>query len=104
MLFGLSTLDIIGILVVIFLILLIPMILRRRIVSGVTKSVLELEDLVSDGKEILIKTAKEKGNPPHDPESAVENYMEYFVIPPVDLDPNGIVRKLDKILETDDLL
>ena len=99
MLFGLSTLDIIGILAVIFLILLIPMILRRRIVSGVTKSVLELEDLVSDGKEILIKTAKEKGNPPHDPESAVENYMEYFVIPPVDLDPNGIVRKLDKILE-----
>ena len=99
MLFGLSTLDIIGILAVIFLILLIPMILRRRIVSGVTKSVLELEDLVSDGKEILIKTAKDKGNPPHDPESAVENYMEYFVIPPVDLDPNGIVRKLDKILE-----
>ncbi len=99
MLFGLSTLDIIGILAVIFLILLIPMILRRRIVSGVTRSVLELEALVSDGKEILIKTAKEKGNPPQDPESAVENYMEYFVIPPVDLDPNGIVRKLDKILE-----
>lgn len=99
MLFGLSTLDIIGILAVIFLILLIPMILRRRIVSGVTRSVLELEALVSDGKEILIKTAKEKGNPPQDPESAVENYMEYFVIPPVDLDPNGIVRKLDEILE-----
>lgn len=99
MVFDLSTFDIIGILAVILLILFIPIILRRRIISGVTRSVLELEDLVVKGQKILIKISKEKGNPSKNPVDAVENFMEFFVIPPVDLDPGGVVHKLDKILE-----
>ncbi|HEY0196069.1 MAG TPA: DUF1512 family protein [Methanobacterium sp.] len=99
MVFGLSTFDIIGILAVILLILFIPIILRRRIISGVIRSVLELEDLVVKGQKILIKISKEKGNPSKNPGDAVENFMEFFIIPPVDLDPGGVVRKLDKILE-----
>ncbi len=99
MVFGLSTFDIIVILVVILLIVLLPVILRRRIISGVTRSVTEIEDMVTKGREILIKISREKGNPSQDPEDITQNFMEYFVIPPVDLDPNGIVRKLDKILE-----
>lgn len=67
--------------------------------SGVNKSVLHLEDLVGKSEKILVDLSKEKGNPVEEPELIVKNFMEFFVIPPVDLDPNGIVRKLDKILD-----
>ncbi len=99
MLFGLSAFDIIGVLVVILLILVTPLIFRRRIVSGVTRSVSELENMVVKGQKILIKISKDKGNPSENPEEVTRNFMEFFVISPVDLDPNGIVRKMDKILE-----
>jgi len=99
MVFGLSTFEIIGILVVILFVLFLPIIIRKRIISSVTRSVSELESMVVKGQKILIKISRDKGNPSKDPEDTVKDFMEFFVIPPVDLDPNGIVRKLDKILE-----
>lgn len=99
MVFGLSTFEIIGILVLILLVLFLPIIIRRRIISSVTRSVSELESMVVKGQKILIEISRDKGNPSKDPEATVKDFMEFFVIPPVDLDPNGIVRKLDKILE-----
>ncbi len=99
MVFGLSTFEIIGILVVILLVLFLPIVIRRRIISSVTRSVIELESMVVKGQKMLIKISRDKGNPSKDLEDAVKGFMEFFVIPPVDLDPNGIVRKLDKILE-----
>lgn len=99
MIFGLDSFEIIIILTIILLILLVPVILRRRIISGVTSTVEDIEEMVIKGQKILIDISKERGNPPQNPENAVGNFMEYFVIPPVDLDPNGIVQKLDKILD-----
>jgi hypothetical protein len=99
MIFGLDSFEIIIILTIILLILLVPVILRRRIISGVTSTVENIEEMVIKGQKILIDISKERGNPPKNPENAVGNFMEYFVIPPVDLDPNGIVQKLDKILD-----
>ncbi|MBI5681094.1 MAG: DUF1512 family protein [Methanobacterium sp.] len=99
MLFGLSPFDLIGILVFILLIFLLPWILRVRMISGVTKTTLELEDMVEKSKQILIKMSKEKGKPVLDQSEAIEDFMEFFVVPPVDLDPNGIVKKFEKILD-----
>lgn len=98
-LFGLSPFYIIGILVVILLIFLLPMIIRARLISGVTKTTLELENMVQESKDILIKLSKEKGKPVLDPSDTIEEFMEFFVVPPVDLDPNGIVKKFEKILD-----
>lgn len=98
-LFGLSPFDIIGILVVILLIFMIPWILRVRLLSGATKTARELENMVAESKDILIKVSKEKGKPVLDPSDTIENFMEFFIVPPVDLDPNGIVKKFEKILD-----
>ena len=98
-LFGLSALDIIGILVVILLILLLPWILRMRLLSEVTKKALELESMATESKEILTNISKEKGKPVLDPSKTIEDFMEFFIVPPVDLDPNGIVKKFEKILD-----
>lgn len=92
MVLELSTLEIIGILTLIFLVLFVPLIVRRRIISSVTRSVSELENMVLKSQEILINISRNEGNPPVDQKDAVKNFMEFFVIQPVGLDPSGIVR------------
>jgi len=99
MLFNLGPLEIIGIIVVILFLLLLPRIIRMRLISSVLRATQKLEELVNESQELLVKLCQEKGNPPRDPRELVENYMEFFVIPPVDLDPNGIVEKYRKILD-----
>lgn len=99
MLFGLSPLEIIGILIVILLIFLLPYLLRMRIISGVTRSTLELENMVEESKALVIKLSKERGKPVLDQTDTINDFMEFFVVPPVDLDPYGIVNKFEKILD-----
>ena len=99
MLFGLGPLEIIGILVFVLLIFLLPWLLRMRIISGVTKSTLELENIVEESKGILKKLSNEKGKPVLDQSEAIEDFMDFFVVPPVNLDPYGIVNKFEKILD-----
>jgi len=99
MLFGLGPLEIIGIIIVIIFILFLPRILRSRLLSSVTKVAEEVEGKVDESKKILVKLCNEKGKAESDPLPAIENYLEFFVIPPVDMDPQGIVPKLQKILE-----
>lgn len=98
-LFGLDPFDIIGILVVVLLIFLIPWIIRARLLSNLNRAVFELESMVQESKELLIKLSKEKGKPVLDPSDTIENFMEFFIVPPVDIDPNGLVKKLEKILD-----
>jgi hypothetical protein len=98
-LFGINPIYIVGIIIFFVLILLLPRFLRMRIISNVTRVTQELEDMVSESKIILIKLSKDKGKSNSDPGPAIDNYMEFFVLPPVDLDPQGVVHKLQKILE-----
>jgi Uncharacterized protein conserved in archaea len=98
-LFGLSPFDIIGILVIILLIFLIPWIVRIRALSRVDKAALELEGMVQELKNFFIEISKEKGKPILDPSEKIEGFMEFFVVPPVDLDPNGIVKKFENIMD-----
>ncbi len=98
-LFGLSLFDIIGILVIVLLIFLIPWIVRVRALSRVNRAAVELENMVSELKEFLIEISKEKGKPILDPSDKIEGFMEFFVVPPVALDPNGLVKKFEKILD-----
>ena len=49
-----------------------------------------------------IKTAIKISSTSSDPTLGVDRFLEYFTIMPVDLDPNGLVRKLDHIMRTRD--
>jgi len=98
-LFGINPIYIVGIIIFFILILLLPRFLRMRIISTVTRVSQELEDMVSESKIILVKLSKEEGKPNSDPGPAIDNYLEFFMLPPVDLDPQGVVHKLQKILE-----
>ncbi len=58
-----------------------------------------LEGYVIDAVEVIVKTSGERGKPTADPKEAVEDTMEFFIIPPVDLDPYGILKKLEHLLD-----
>ena len=99
MFLGITPFDIIGIIVVIILIIMLPILLRMRINSSITRYTFEIENMVKESKKKLIKISVEKGNPVNEPTQAVDNFMEFFIVPPVSLDPNGIMDKFETILD-----
>ena len=99
MLFGISPIEIIGFVIFFILILILPSFLRMRAMSNINNFTVEVEGMVEESKNVLIKLCSEKGNPEGDPKAALDNFLEFFVIPPAELDPNGIVRKFEKILD-----
>ncbi len=58
-----------------------------------------LEDYAREAKGVIVKTARGRGAPAGDPGEAVERAMDFFLIPPVDLDPYGILRKIEHLLD-----
>ena len=48
-------------------------------------------------KKTLIKVCVERGKPEKDPTAVLDNYMEFFIAPPVDLDPAGVMKKFELI-------
>lgn len=99
MLFGFSPLDVIGLVIFILLIFTLPWFIRTRAMANISRFTFELEEMVEEAKKTLIKVCNEKGTPKEDPQLVVENFLEFFVVTPVDLDPNGIMRKFEKILD-----
>jgi hypothetical protein len=58
-----------------------------------------LEFMKSEAHRLALKTIREIGKPQHDPSAGLEALIEQFIITPVDLDPTGIISKLDLLLD-----
>jgi hypothetical protein len=54
------------------------------------------------GRQIAISTIKEIGKPAEDPTARVDRLLEHVDIEPVSLDPTGIVRRLEHIIDVRD--
>ncbi|MDO9044171.1 MAG: DUF1512 family protein [Methanobacteriaceae archaeon] len=99
MIFGLGPLELAGILAFVIILFFLPKIMRIRMISSINRTVNELESIVKEAEGILIKISKEQENPLKDPEESVARFIEFFIVPPMNLDPQGLVKKFDKILE-----
>jgi hypothetical protein len=77
----------------------IQMYIMIREVEG---SLFKLKFMRDEGRKTAIETIKEIGKPSADPSTRVDRYLEYFTIAPQNMDPSGIVYKLDHILDTRD--
>ncbi|UCH57672.1 MAG: DUF1512 domain-containing protein [Candidatus Bathyarchaeota archaeon] len=66
-----------------------------RAVEGTLRKVKNIRD---EGRRVSIETVKEVGKPENDPTPDVERFLEHFLIPPVDMDPAGVVSKLGQLL------
>lgn len=103
MVFGLSQQSIIGQLIwlILFFILigLYPKYLLHKMLSEMEAVVETLQGYTEKSVETVKKVATEKGGTKKDPTAQIERMLEFFVIPPVSLDPYGILNKLEYVLD-----
>jgi hypothetical protein len=71
-------------------------------IREVEGSLYKLKYIKEEGRKITIETIKEIGKAQTDPTSRVDRFLEYFTISPQNLDPAGIVWKLEHILDVRD--
>lgn len=69
----------------------------------VESSLYKLKFIKDEGRKVAIETIKEIGKPTTDPTARVDRFLEYFTIGPQNLDPAGIVWKLEHILDVRDV-
>jgi hypothetical protein len=72
------------------------------ILSDVSKSLTKLKTMKDGARKEAIDYVKTSIKPSTDPCERIDRFLEYFTIMPVDLDPSGIVGKLDHIIRTRD--
>jgi hypothetical protein len=78
----------------------IQMYIMIREIQG---SLYRLKYIKDEGRKITIETIKEIGKPQTDPSDRVDRFLEYITIAPQNLDPAGIVWKLEHILDVRDV-
>jgi len=82
--------------------------LQSRVIMGeISKSLAKLKTMRENARKEAIDYVKNaikisSSSSPRDPAVGVDRFLEYFTILPVDLDPNGLVHKLDHIMRTRD--
>ncbi len=65
-------------------------------------SLFRLKAMRDRGRRMAISTIKEIGKPTEDPTARVDRILEYVDIEPVSLDPTGIIRRLEHIIDVRD--
>jgi len=71
-------------------------------VREVQNSLLRLKLIRDEGRKIAVNTIKDLGKPQADPTERVDQFLEYITIPPENMDPAGVVWKLEHILDVRD--
>ena len=74
-----------------------PRIMLHQIMWKLEKTAEDLEKLSDKSKGVIIKEITK--NPTKAVKDSVDRFFEFFVISPVSLDPFGVVRKLDHIIQ-----
>ena len=69
--------------------------IQLLVTSGeIKKAIKKLDKFRSDSKKELIDYIQKNSDSGNDPTKKIEQFLDYFTIMPVDLDPNGIVDKV----------
>jgi hypothetical protein len=72
------------------------------ILSDISKSLNRLKTMKESARKEAIDYIKTSIKPSNDPSSKMDKFLEYFTIMPVDLDPNGIISKLNHLMTVRD--
>jgi len=74
----------------------------RQFLWDIDKGLRRLDMFRNSAKDLTLKTVKDIGKPSTDPGPQINVLMEQFLISPVDMDPAGIVGKIDHLLDVRD--
>src|SRR5918911_592034 len=87
----------------IFILMIYGQKLQSWIILGdISKSLSKLKTMKEMSRKEAIDYVKTLVKPSIDASERIDKFIEYFAIMPVDLDPNGIIGKLDHIMRTKD--
>ena len=69
--------------------------IQLYVTSGeIKKGIKKLDEFREESRDELITYINKHLNPKNNPEKKIDQFLEYFTIMPVDMDPNGIVEKV----------
>ena len=68
--------------------------------NEIKKDIDKLEKFKNDSRQKLIHYIKNTLNPKDDPVKKIDSFLEYFTIMPVDLDPDGIIPKINHLVHS----
>ncbi len=74
-----------------------PRMMISQVLWKLENTASSLEGMTANAKKIVTK--KINKNPPKEIKDAINNFMEFFVIEPVSLDPFGIVKKIEHLVK-----
>lgn len=72
-------------------------------VREVESSLFKLKFMRDEARKAAITNVKEIGKLEGDPTAQIDRFLEYFAISPVDLDPSGVIWRLEHMLDVRDL-
>ncbi len=75
----------------------------RIMVREVEGALYKLKRMRDEARKTAINNVKETGKLEGDPTAQVDRFLEYFAIPPVDIDPSGVVWRLEHLIDVRDL-
>ncbi|MHA1269812.1 MAG: DUF1512 domain-containing protein [Candidatus Helarchaeota archaeon] len=67
--------------------------------KAIKNAVDKLQEKTIKSRDLLVEKIKEVGKPKKDPKSAVNSFLEFFTVIPVNLDPAGVIQRLEHILD-----
>jgi len=98
-----SIYDIIGFLIFIVLIFLFPRLMLYQILALLNAKVQSYEEMTNKAQKIIIKKIDKKTKlTKKQLKNSIDRIMEYFVVEPDSVDPNGIAKKIRYITERHD--
>ena len=68
--------------------------------NDIKKDISKLEEFTSDSRQNLIHYIRNTLKPKVDPVKKIDSFLEYFTIMPIDLDPNGIIPKINHLVHS----
>lgn len=69
----------------------------------ISKALTKLKHMRDKAKQTVISAINEVGKSKEDPKPRLEALLQFFTIEPVNLDPSGIIRRLEHLLDTTDV-
>jgi hypothetical protein len=74
----------------------------KVILGEISKSLLKLKTMKDNARLDTLDYVKSVLPRSQDTEARIDKFLEYFTIMPVDMDPNGLVRKVEHVIRTKD--
>ena len=98
--FGGDIMQIIWIIFFIIMVIFGQRIMATQSILKLEKETNDIEEMAEKSKNYIIKSLSKKSNPKL--RENVSNFMEFFAINPVEIDPYGVIKKIDHIIKNSD--